>query len=469
MAHAKARIARTAAALGLFSLTALSAGVVQAESYVEKAGMYEISVGLAGAIPTLTVENTSNSNQISDLSLAVKESSVAIPITGQATCSGVQFENFAQRFGHYLSHGAFGVGDATFVVKEDLPDSTDINRSAAVGDGVFNLSINQLKGGQIGIDPVALVMQAANQAPNKAQFLRKDQLLVAKIPVRFEGACAYYERNKITKKTIREAGELSHRVVDVDLRIVYKGDPDLQQISLQLGQSGIGGQGGVQSIPQNFIEVTDGTFLQGEVHKSGRCPMTANFKLELTGAGDGQVKVRVRDDGDSYFQLTSQPIDFVKGKAIFEFSHELKRLAPFDKLNHAYQHDYKVYVSSKATGEQFFPAKYQGLPVSLQWSHECTKEAVVNPSLSLGGVGGVGGKLDQPADGGAATPSIPTLGAVNIAPADGGSRIAPTLQLKPASPTPTGTQDVQAKPVEPSPTPALKLQAQPVEESDRNR
>src|SRR3546814_10183782 len=126
---------------------------------------------------------------------------------------------------------------------EDLPDSSDIDHVSDMDARTFQLPLATLANPQIGIDPLAVVLAAADKAPDRLAWLRQNHTLTVKIPLRWEAACAKYIRNKTTKKTIVESAQPSYLTTDVSLQIKYQGDPQLFEVTAQLSQgSGPPGQ-----------------------------------------------------------------------------------------------------------------------------------------------------------------------------------------------------------------------------------
>jgi hypothetical protein len=422
----------------ILSVSAMAAVSLAHADQVVKHGASAIIVNISDT-PEVTVRNVANTNQMKDLQLSVQENNISVGVSGAVDCKGTVSENISKREGYYLSGGAFGVGRNALEMKKDLPDSSDINHVSDMDAHTFIVPVGMLDNPELDVDPVEIVMAAANAAPSKIAYLRQDHTIEVDLPVRFEATCAAYTRYKIQKETIVEANQpKSYAVKEGKLRIKYQGDPDLMQVSLKLGQS-MGGNGQIQAGPQNFIQVTGGSFLQGEVHKKGNCPMDANFKLQLTGAGDGQVMIRINDGGATIHN--SQALAFTQGKVTYDFSQKLI----YKLLNVKQDHTYRVYYKAKKNSDNFFPASYQSLPITLNWSHTCTKEAVVNPMLKMPGQGGKilnnnNGQGASAKPGIQRAPSKPTPPPVSpsrkLAPTTS-TPVAPTLKVKPVEQEPT--------------------------------
>lgn len=400
-------------AAALLSASALVAATpAQADDIFKYDGTSNINASLSGAAPELTVSNIANTNKLADLQLAIQEAKIAVGVSGIVGCTGVEFENWKKREGHFLSSAAFGVGRTGFAASVAVPNSSDINRTAASDSKVFNLPVNQLGHSQIQINPVAIVMAAANQAPNKVQYLRQNHVINVQIPLRTEGNCQSYVRNKITKKTLIEASsEKSFHTKDVTLKIKYQGDPDLQFVlNAELANQN---PGGVQAAEQNFINITGASVIEGIKNLKTKCPGNAQFKVRVTGQGNGHVKIQVADKGATV--QTSGAIELVNGKAEFAFGQHLGYKAP----GQGDDHSYRIYYSKKTKNENFFPAAYQSIGSTFEWSHICFKP------ISVGvGLGGNGGIQSQGQQGNSNTPATP--GFKPSAPARGLGKAAPS-------------------------------------------
>ena len=162
-------------------------------------GASSIDVALSGGTPELTVRNIANSNKLADVQLANQQANLSIGVSAHVDCKGTTSENWKSREGAYLSGGAFGIGRTSLIVSKTVPYSSDINRVSDMDAHSFNLSFAQLAGGQIGVNPTALIMAAANSAPDKVAYLRQNHTINVNVPIRWEATCAEYTRNKILK------------------------------------------------------------------------------------------------------------------------------------------------------------------------------------------------------------------------------------------------------------------------------
>ncbi|MFT5485251.1 MAG: hypothetical protein ACI9JL_003915 [Paracoccaceae bacterium] len=367
-------------AAALLSASALVAATsAQADQTSMTSGTQSIGINLTGGAPQITVRNVGNTNKIADLQLAVQEPHVSIGMGGHVDCKGTTSENWKIREGAFLSGGAFGVGRTSLVMSKALPNSSDINHVSDMDAHTFNLSFAKLAGAQIGVNPTALIMAAANSAPNKVAYLQQNHTINVTVPIRWEATCAEYLRNKVFKQTTIEGGQPKSFITkDITLKIKYQGDPDLQYgLNAQIGNLGQGG--GVQAAPQNFINITGGSFIEGIKNLKTKCPANAAFKVRVTGQGNGHVKIQVADGGSTV--ATSQSIELVNGKAEFAFSqHLLSQMA-----GKGDDHQYRIYYSKKTLNDNFFPAAYQSIGTTFDWSHTCIKP--ISVGVGLGGNG----------------------------------------------------------------------------------
>ena len=286
----KSVVSLTAALLSASAAIASTSALAEVK---KQYGASSISVSLSGGTPELTVRNVANSNKLADVQLAIQEADLAVGVSGDVTCTGTQIETWNFREGHFLSSGAFGVGRTSLIVSKAIPHSSNLNRVSASDSHTFHLTFGQLAGGQIGVNPTALIMAAANQAPNKVTYLRQNHTINVNLPIRMEANCAPYTRNKVTKNTIIESAQTSYHTKDVTLKIKYVGDPDLQYpINVQLGNANAN-NGGIQAGEQNFINITGGSVIEGIKDLKTKCPGQAAFKVRVTGQGNGHVKIRI--------------------------------------------------------------------------------------------------------------------------------------------------------------------------------
>jgi hypothetical protein len=423
-------------AAALLSATALVASTPAQADAKKQHGASSINVSLSGGAPELTVRNIANSNKLSDVQLGIQEANLSIGVSGHVDCTGTQIENFTFREGHFLSGGSFGIGRTSLIVSKALPNSTDINHISDMDSQSFNLSFAQLAGAQIGVNPTALIMAAANQAPNKVTYLRQNHTINVNVPIRWESNRNKYIRNKIIKNTIVEAAETSYHTRDIALKIKYVGDPDLQYpLNAQLINQNQGG-GGIQAGEQNFINITGASVIEGIKNLKTKCPGNAQFKVRVTGQGNGHVKIRINDGGATV--KTSGAIELVDGKAEFAFSQYLGYKAP----GQGDDHSYRIYYSKKTKNENFFPAAYQSIGSTFEWTHICFKP------ISVGvGLGGNGTIQNQGQQGNSNTPAARGFKPSSPAPVFGkAAPKPPRADTKPArAKSPTTTPVVPMK------------------------
>src|SRR3546814_15326834 len=85
-----------------------------------------------------------------------------------------------------------------------LPSSSSIDHVQDMDAHTFQLPAALLGNPQIGVNPIAAVLAAAEQAPDRPAWLRQDYVLTVKIPLRCEAECARYTRHNIHKLTTTE-------------------------------------------------------------------------------------------------------------------------------------------------------------------------------------------------------------------------------------------------------------------------
>lgn len=365
----------TAAAFAA-TLAGLAAPAVADDSQLF--GVTAIDVRLSGATPALTVRNVAANHNLDSLQLAVQGSKVSVAVSGYVDCTGIQVENWANREGHFLSGGAFGIGRTSLLMGEDLPNSSDIDHVSDMDARTFQLPVTTLANPQIGIDPLAVVLAAADKAPNRLAWLRQNHTLTVKIPLRWEAACAKYIRNKITKKTIVESAQPSYLTKDVSLQIKYQGDPQLFAVNAQLSQGG-GLPGQLQAGAQPF-KVTSLSFQPNMPHHIGACPATTKIRVFYQAQGKGEIRIRVNDGSSTIYDSAKIAVDSKNGKQHHDFEIATPKASKSD-LNKTVAHPLKVYVRGKGESEQVWPAQFH-FKDSATWNHRCTPQ--VNPVLGGG-------------------------------------------------------------------------------------
>ncbi|WP_420347906.1 hypothetical protein [Pelagibius sp.] len=370
-----------------FSLCAVISSALADDSQLF--GVADIDIQATPPGPQIVVRNIAGNHHISNVNLAVQGNSFAFGIGGYVECTGVQIENYALREGHLLSGGAFGIGRTSLLMSKALPDSLSINREGDMDAHTFQVPVALLANPQIDIDPAAIVMAAAEQAPSKFDYLRKDQVIEVKIPVRWEAQCNSYTHNKITKKTLVEADidQVSYLTKDVTLKIKYQGDPQLFQMSAKLG----GEQPGQFQVGDQPFKITSMSFQPDMPHYVGGCPDETTIRVDYMGQGRGEIRIRVNDGGQTIYNSPNIAFDAKDGKQSHEFEIAVPK-PPQHQLNQTKHHNLQVYVSGKSEEEQLWPAYYQQMDAAL-WKHRCTP--VMNPVLGGANTGQKGGYQQQ--------------------------------------------------------------------------
>jgi hypothetical protein len=384
----------TAAALAA-GLAALATPALADESHL--VGVKSMDVMAHGAAPVVTVRNVAANHSLTSLKLAVQEHQTALSIGGSVECLGTTSENLAWRHGSFLRDGAFGIGRTDLVLSKALPSSTSIDHVQDMDAHTFQLPVAQLAHPQIGIDPVAVVLQHADKAPDRLQYLRQNHVIIEQIPIRWESTCAAYSRNKIGKDTIIEAQQpLSHVVKHASLRIEYQGDPQLFAVNAQLGQGG-GLPGQLQAGPSPF-KVTTMQFQPNMPHHVGACPAKTTIRVTYMGQGKGEIRIRINEGGSTIHNSPKIDFDSKNGWQHYDFEIATPKALPH-QLNKTVEHDLRVYVRGKDEKAATWPASYQPMDAAV-WKHRCTPQ--VNPALGGGSVS-PGVQLRQPA------PTVPGI------------------------------------------------------------
>lgn len=399
-----------------FAFATLTAPALADDSHFD--GVKSMDVSLSGAAPVVIVRNVADSKLLENLNLALHQNTITVPVGGSVECLGITSENWKWRYGYALGGGAFGIGRSSLLMSKDLPSSSSIDHVQDSDAHTFQMPANLLGNPQIGVDPVAEVLAAAEQAPDKLAWLRQDHVLTVKIPLRWEAGCGSYNRNKITKHNIFEHPKTSYLTRDVDLKIAYMGDPQLDtpKVNAQLGQ----GQGLPDQIDGGYqpFKITKMNFQPNMPHHIGACPATTTIRLDYEGVGRGALRLVIRDGA----KIIDGPVNFLyqskNGQDHYFFDIETPKPAASD-LNKTVSHHLSVKVQTKDWKSQAWDSEYK-LMDSAVWNVRCTPQ--VNPVLGGGAVSGA------KKNGG-----------------NGGPSVSPTLQVKPAVvPQPASPGRVQA-------------------------
>lgn len=384
------RASAVALTLGLAGgLAAPAAADDQYWSYVK--GMV---VTTNNQVPEIVVKNTAANHQLSSLNLTVQGSTIAVSIGGAVDCLGITYEDAFKRHGAFLSEGAFGIGRTGLLMKQDLPSSSDINHVSDMDAHTFQMPKNLLANPQIGLDPAALVLAAADKAPDRLKYLQQDHVIMATLPIRWESTCRPYTRYKVKKETLLEAGPTgSFMTKDVPVKIVYKGDPQLTNLNAQIANSvpAVGFKAGPQ-IPV----IQSMTFQPNLPHHTGACPATTKIRVFYQGHGKGAVQITIADGNNIIANSGTKAFDGTDGQQYFDFEIQVPK-ATLSQLNKTVNHTLKASVRTRATGPGWDNA--YTVKDTAVWKHRCTPQ--VNPAVGGGAVGGY-----KKNDNGGSTPSV---------------------------------------------------------------
>ncbi len=371
----------------LTSLVAFNSHAITKPSTGGTGVIQDISVGDVGSQPVIVVRNISVNKQLGSINLQPQSNTIQMKLKGDVECGGVFLDSIKSKVGYSFKSARLGVGPEQSAYWDVAAgSSSNINKSGHIVTKTLNVPIADFVGTAHEIDVAELVMQMANQhaqnGGNKVTYLQQDHNYSVQVPIRFAAECQKYTRNKISKKTTFTGipGLVSSKMINV--RVAYKGDKNLIGNVLQAANNSPAQQGGYAANQQNFIDVNSGKFLIGPKKLKGKCALEPDFKIELTGAGDGDVKLRINDDGNTIHH--SPVVAFNSGKATYSFK---KKVGQFNEniLNKTYDHEYQVYIKVKTKNETSFPTHWQ--PVSgaaLNWEHTCIRPVVVNPIIRGG-------------------------------------------------------------------------------------
>lgn len=413
-------LARKAAVLAFASTafaTAAPAGPAKADDSHIRDGVTGMEILAHPPGPQVVVRNVAGSHDIGSLDLAIQGSTVAVSVGVSVGCAGTESQEWWVRSGYALRGGTFGIGRSSLVMAQILPDPKSIDHTSDMDAHVFQLPVAKLAHPEIAVDPVAVVLAAAEQAPNKVQWLRQDHTLTVKIPLRLQAVCAFYARNTIKKETVWESidsGSLSYVTRDVELKVRYEGDPQLFGLNAQIGQSQQ--PGGFHAGPQPLV-ITSAQFPHDMPHHVGACPATKQVRVFYQGQGQGELRIRLSAGNTPLQESGAIAYDSKNHTQNYVFELETPKGAA---LNNTIMHNLRVFVVTRSAGEQAWSNDYRLMDQAV-WKTRCTP--AMNPVLG----GGPGGKAPAYQQGGA------------------GAKPSPALQLKqaPAAPAPRVIRRVQ--------------------------
>ncbi len=394
-----------------FAVTTALTSLVAFNSYALKPATHgtgivqEINVGDVGNQPVVIVRNMAVNKQLASINLQPQSNSLQMKLKGDVKCGGAYINNVIEKIGYTFMSARIGVGPEQEAYW-DVPAgaSNDLNKANHSVIKTLNVPIAEFNGTAHEIDVSEFVMQKAAQhaqnGGNKVDYLRKDHNYYVQVPIRFQADCRKYTRKKISKKTIIEAGEtniVASKMINV--RIAYKGDKNLTGTALLAAnnsQAQVGGYNGGPNQSQGKFQaqeqkpsISSGKFLVAPHKLKGKCALDAEFTVEVKGAGEGHVRIRIDDTGKQVHQSPS--LAFNNGKAVYSFKTTVGTGSQ-GLLNATFSHPYQIKVRTKGKNDPTFPNNWTPIAgASVIWQHTCTNPVTVNPAI-----GGTGKKLYAP-------------------------------------------------------------------------
>jgi hypothetical protein len=401
-------------------------------------GYISVAFDVSPVLNEITVSNVATNKSLGALDLQYdKQATVSFAATAQVICVGTVIDNAITKRGWTYDRSFVRFGN---IPGQLVDESNDLNQSSAqLASIVEGAEAQQLVGTTTMANPVDVVLQAANAAPSKLEFLRNDQVLQVILPVHFRTRCHEYERNKVTKDTLIEADQpFATDTAMLPVKIVYKGDPELNLLSVNL--QGVPA-GSVQAQkPTPPLNVVSGEIVAKDGNFVGQCPATAGFEVELHGEGEGEVRYRVLTGQNvPIYQSPALPFSGKGATWADGFSHQILWEGP--QSLETKENQWVLQVVAKEDDEPYFPAIWKNAGY-IEWTSRCL------PKLNVELGGQSHGKLAQPSQGNQA----PTLGlnAVTdlpkpVVPAQPGAvqqpaPVQPAAVAQPTAPAPTVAQ-----------------------------
>lgn len=350
-----------------------------------------VDLNLLGVAPTINIQNKAANKHINALDLKVQESSITYDVAGSVKCKGFNVEpNLGTAYFGPLAMGGFEnlITTATLYHEGSFPVADVDDKIVESGNNPFVIPLNQIKNGNPALKVDALAeLEKARQAFNGTdlEFFKHDREIVIQRPISFGVTCA-----KKTNPNKSSAGFETEMGV---IHIKYKGDPALNDTPVVKAQIANNMPNQVQA-GESPLKITSMTFQPNMPHHIGACPGSKTIRVNYMGQGEGEIKIRVTDGGQTIYQ--SGAIAYNGGQQHHDFEMSVPAAAPAD-LNKTVSHDLKVHVLEKDDDANVWPTHYQ-LKDQKEWKHRCTPQ--LNPNL--GGNGGIGGYKND-AQGGNAT------------------------------------------------------------------
>ena len=240
----------------------------------------------------------------------------------------------------------------------------------------FTVPLNKIKNGHpaVRVDPLE-ELEKARQAFNGSDldFYKQDREIVIQRPVSLAGWCA--------KDGLEKAG---FETKDFTIQIKYKGDPELTKTPVLNAQLGNNNPNQIQ-VGDQPLKITEMTFQPNMPHHVGACPATTKIRVNYKGQGEGEIKIRVNDGGNTIYQSNKIAFDAKNGAKFYDFEIDTPAVSKFD-LNKTFTRDLKVYVLGKDDEAPVWSGNYQ-VKDQADWKYRCTPQ--LNPGL--GGQGHIGG------------------------------------------------------------------------------
>ena len=328
-------------------------------------------INLKGPSPKITLRNISPTHRLNSVNIKKTNHPLVFELTGGASCGPKEIETKSTRIGTFLEKVTFGVGpledqywsEIAFENQDTKVWSYKGHRELVVPQSIFEKTVHKIDARKLFLSKV----MALRSSDKRLVFLKKNQRVQTKIPIRVEAVCRDYKFNKITGKM-----KFSSRTSIVSMKLMpvqihYKADPKLTgRLAPKLKA------GTVEKITKpaasSFFKIRTAEIASGPKNLRGKCPIAGSFEAKLNGTGDGAIILEVVEGRSVIYK--SRAIKFRDGHALHKFE-ILNGKSGQDKIYTQYPHKLKIQVYTKSVKSQRFSAFPKKLGGVFYWQHNC--------------------------------------------------------------------------------------------------
>jgi hypothetical protein len=271
----------------------------------------ELRITAPTPITPIRITNESGSSSISRLQLQQRWDMREMDLLVSGGCTSQKAETNIHERGVFVAEMLAGYGsDRDSFWTKQVYEGADRSTAQFKERITVKLDTALLRGSAFDMDAPKSLQQLAARHPvgSKAalEFYRKNQKFQLKLPLRLEVICQQYEHDKIRQKT--QLLKRWSRVLtkEISIPVLYAGDPKLKQSSLKpliLKNATGAGQGIQKSLRLHAVQI-----ITGPKNLRGNCPISAAFKVRLSGEGRGVIRLIAKTNTGG--KITSEEVKF---------------------------------------------------------------------------------------------------------------------------------------------------------------